>query len=119
MRHGVKLSKKQSSKIGEELKRMLNVLYASTIGNIQYVAQCTRLDVAYASSVSSRYQTRAGEAHWTVVKTVLKYQRRTKDIFLVYGSGELILEGYNDDTKGDSTMEAEYIAALEATMETV
>ncbi|KAL0282766.1 UNVERIFIED_CONTAM: hypothetical protein Sangu_2932700 [Sesamum angustifolium] len=96
MRYEVKLSNKQSSKTDEELKRMSNVLYALAIGNIQNVAQCTRLDVAYALSVSNRYQVRVGEAHWTVVKTVLKYQRRTKDIFLAYGSGELILEGYND-----------------------
>ncbi|KAL2249908.1 UNVERIFIED_CONTAM: Retrovirus-related Pol polyprotein from transposon RE1 [Sesamum indicum] len=66
----------------------------------------------------------------TTVKTILKYLRRTKDIFLVYGGGELILEGYNDtgfqsdevdaksqlgfDTTTDSTNQAEYIVALEA-----
>ncbi|KAL0311624.1 UNVERIFIED_CONTAM: Retrovirus-related Pol polyprotein from transposon TNT 1-94 [Sesamum calycinum] len=31
-----------------------------------------------------------------LVKTILKYLRRTKDMFLVYGGGELILEGYSD-----------------------
>ncbi|KAK4409340.1 Copia protein [Sesamum angolense] len=38
----------------------------------------------------------AGEAHWTAVKTILKYLRKTKDVFLVYGGGELILEGFRD-----------------------
>ncbi|KAL0347648.1 UNVERIFIED_CONTAM: Retrovirus-related Pol polyprotein from transposon TNT 1-94 [Sesamum calycinum] len=42
------------------------------------------------------YQACAGEAHWTVVKTILKYLRRTKDVFLVYGGGELVLEGFSD-----------------------
>ncbi|KAL0331735.1 UNVERIFIED_CONTAM: Secreted RxLR effector protein [Sesamum angustifolium] len=42
------------------------------------------------------YQACAWEAHWTVVKTILKYLRRTKDVFLVYDSGELILEGFSD-----------------------
>ncbi|KAL0342593.1 UNVERIFIED_CONTAM: Retrovirus-related Pol polyprotein from transposon RE2 [Sesamum calycinum] len=37
-----------------------------------------------------------GEAYWTVVKIILKYLRRTKDVFLVYGGGELILEGFSD-----------------------
>ncbi|KAK4389815.1 Retrovirus-related Pol polyprotein from transposon TNT 1-94 [Sesamum angolense] len=36
------------------------------------------------------------KAYWTAVKTILKYLRRTKDMFLVYGGGELILEGYTD-----------------------
>ncbi|KAL0294234.1 UNVERIFIED_CONTAM: hypothetical protein Sradi_6897200 [Sesamum radiatum] len=34
MRHGIKLSKKQSPKTDEELKRMLNIPYASAIGSI-------------------------------------------------------------------------------------
>ncbi|KAL0457788.1 UNVERIFIED_CONTAM: Retrovirus-related Pol polyprotein from transposon TNT 1-94 [Sesamum latifolium] len=36
------------------------------------------------------------EAHWSAVKSILKYLKRTKDMFLIYGGGELILEGYSD-----------------------
>ncbi|KAL0427785.1 UNVERIFIED_CONTAM: Retrovirus-related Pol polyprotein from transposon TNT 1-94 [Sesamum latifolium] len=96
MRHGIKLSKKQSPKTDEELKRMSNIPYASIVGSIQYVVQCTRPDVAYALSVTSRYQACAGEAHWGAVKSILKYLKRTKDMFLIYCGGELILEGYSD-----------------------
>ncbi|KAL0412132.1 UNVERIFIED_CONTAM: hypothetical protein Slati_3802900 [Sesamum latifolium] len=96
MRHGVQLSKKQSPKTDEEFKRMLDVAYASAVGSIQYVVQCAKSDVAYALSVMSRYQVCAGEAHWTTGKTILKYLKRTKDIFLVYGDGELILKSYSD-----------------------
>ncbi|KAL0440110.1 UNVERIFIED_CONTAM: hypothetical protein Slati_2494000 [Sesamum latifolium] len=96
MRQGIKLSKKQSPKTDEELKRMSNIPYASAVGSIQYVVQCTRPDVAYALSVTSRYQACAGEAHWGAVKSILKYLKRTKDMFLIYGGGELILEGYSD-----------------------
>ncbi|KAL0439387.1 UNVERIFIED_CONTAM: Retrovirus-related Pol polyprotein from transposon TNT 1-94 [Sesamum latifolium] len=110
MRHGIKLSNKQSPKTDEELKRMSNISYASAVGSIQ-----------------------------------------TKDIFLIYGGGELILEGYSDasfqsddddaksqsgfvfkfddgvvawksskqDTTADSTTEAEYIAASEAAKEAI
>ncbi|KAL0291145.1 UNVERIFIED_CONTAM: hypothetical protein Scaly_2648600 [Sesamum calycinum] len=42
------------------------------------------------------YQACAGEAHWSAVKTILKYLKMTKDTFLIYGSGELILGGYSD-----------------------
>ncbi|KAL0400387.1 UNVERIFIED_CONTAM: Retrovirus-related Pol polyprotein from transposon TNT 1-94 [Sesamum radiatum] len=96
MRHEIKLSKKKSSKTDEQLKRMSNILYASAIESIQYVVQCTKPDVAYALSVTSRYQACAGEAHWGAVKSILKYLRRTKDLFLIYGGGELILKGYSD-----------------------
>ena len=30
------------------------------------------------------------------VKNILKYLRRTKDVFLIYGDGDLIVEGYSD-----------------------
>ncbi|KAL0378437.1 UNVERIFIED_CONTAM: hypothetical protein Sradi_3149200 [Sesamum radiatum] len=96
IRHGTKLSKKQSPKIDEELKRMSNISYASTVGSIQYDVQCIRPDVGYALSVMSRYQACAGEAHWGAVKSILKYLKKTKDMFLIYGGGELILEGYSD-----------------------
>ncbi|KAL0445583.1 UNVERIFIED_CONTAM: hypothetical protein Slati_1686200, partial [Sesamum latifolium] len=96
VRHRVKLFKKQSLKTDEELRKMFDIPYASAVGSIQYVVQCTRPDVAFASSVTSKYQACAGEAHWTAVKIILKYLRRTKDMFLIYGGGELILEGYSD-----------------------
>ncbi|KAL0400329.1 UNVERIFIED_CONTAM: Retrovirus-related Pol polyprotein from transposon TNT 1-94 [Sesamum radiatum] len=93
----------QSSYIEKVLKRfkmehskMPNIPYASALESIQYAVQCTRPDVAYALSVTSRYQACAGEAHWGAVKSILKYLKRTKDMFLIYGGGELILEGYSD-----------------------
>ncbi|KAL0378622.1 UNVERIFIED_CONTAM: Retrovirus-related Pol polyprotein from transposon TNT 1-94 [Sesamum radiatum] len=76
---------------------MLMTSYSLTMTlSIQYVVQCTKPDVAYALSVTSRYHGCAEEAHWSAVKTILKYLKRTKDMFLIYGGGELILEGYND-----------------------
>ncbi|KAL0337648.1 UNVERIFIED_CONTAM: Retrovirus-related Pol polyprotein from transposon RE2, partial [Sesamum calycinum] len=64
-------------------------------------------DVAYALSVTSRYQSCAGEAHWSMVKTILKYLR---SYIFIYGSGQWILEGYSyasfqsddDDAKSQS-----------------
>ncbi|KAK4390406.1 Retrovirus-related Pol polyprotein from transposon TNT 1-94 [Sesamum angolense] len=98
MRHGVKLSKKQSPKTNEELKRMLDIPYASAVGNIQFAAQCTRPDIAYALSVISRYQ--------------------SGFVFKLNG-GVVAWKSSKQDTTADSTTEAEYIVASEAAKEAV
>ncbi|GJU40292.1 hypothetical protein Tco_1193249 [Tanacetum coccineum] len=36
-------------------------------------------------NITSHFQQNPGEPHWTTVKTILKYLRNTKDMFLVYG----------------------------------
>jgi hypothetical protein len=53
----------------------------------------------YALSVTSKYQSDYGEAHWTIVKNILKYLRRTKELFIVFGGEkEIIVTGYTDAT---------------------
>ena len=62
-----------------------------------YAMLCTRPDVSYALSVSSRYQSDPGLEHWAVVKNIIKYLRRTKDLLLLFGGDEeLIVNGYTD-----------------------
>ena len=56
---------------------------ASAIGSLMYAMLCTNV------SITSRYQSNPGIEHWNVVKNILKYLRRTKDLFLVYGGGDL------------------------------
>ena len=76
---------------------MSKIPYASAIGSIMYAMVCTRPDVAYALSMCSRYQSSPREAHWSAAKNILKYLRRTKDDFLIYGGDEkLIVYGYTD-----------------------
>lgn len=150
-RHGIHLSKDMSPKTPDERENMSKIPYASAIGSIMYSMLCTRPDISHAVSVTSRYQSNPGSEHWMAVKNILKYLRRTKDIFLVYGGGELRVDGYTDsdfqsdvddrkstsgyvftlnggaiswksckqDTTADSTTEAEYIAASEASKEAV
>ncbi|KAL0439914.1 UNVERIFIED_CONTAM: hypothetical protein Slati_2474400 [Sesamum latifolium] len=96
MRHRFKLFKTQYPKTDEENRKMCDIPYASAVDSIQYVVQCTRHDIAFALSVTSRYQACAREAYWTAIKTILKYLRRTQEMFLVYGDGELVLDEYSD-----------------------
>ncbi|PKI72262.1 hypothetical protein CRG98_007336 [Punica granatum] len=67
---------------------MAQVSYASTIGSLMYVMLCTRPDITYVVSVTSRYQSNPGLNHSTAVKNILKYLRRTKDMVLVYGGAK-------------------------------
>ena len=90
------LSKDMGPKTNEERQRMRSIPYASAIGSLMYAMLCTRPDIAYAVSVTSRYQANPGEKHWSAVKTILKYLRRTKDLILSYGSQELSIHGYSD-----------------------
>jgi hypothetical protein len=53
--------------------------------------------VSNALSLTSKYQCDPGIEHWTAVKNILRYQKRTKDMFLVYGGDEeLVVKGYVD-----------------------
>jgi hypothetical protein len=85
MLHGTTLSKTQSPAIDKDRKAMNKIPYASAIDPIMYGMLCTRPDVAHAISLTSRYQFDLSLEHWIVVKNILKYLRRTKDMFLVYG----------------------------------
>ena len=77
----VKLSKTQNLTMAEYKERMKVIPYASTIGSIMYAMLCTRPDVCIAISLAGRYQYNLGVDHWTTVKTILKYLKRTKDMF--------------------------------------
>ena len=94
MSHGTILSKTQCPSTTDEQKRMTEISYASAIGSIMYAMICTCPDVSFALSVTSRYQSCPGEGHWIAVKNILKYLRRTKDMFLVFvGEEELVVKG--------------------------
>ncbi|TYK23897.1 gag/pol protein [Cucumis melo var. makuwa] len=108
-RHGVTWSKEQCRKTPQVVEEMRHILYASAVGNLMYAMLCTRPDICYVVGIVNRYQFNPGLAHWTVIKTILKYLRRTRDYILIVKQGCII----------DSTMETEYVAACEAVKEVV
>ena len=115
---GVKLSKTQSPTMAEDRKKMKVIPYASAIGSIMYAMLCTRPDVCLAISIAGRYQSNPWLEHWTAVKNILQYLKRTKDMFLVYGGeNELVVNGYVDasfDTDpDDSKSQTRYVFFIE------
>ena len=78
---------------------------------------CTAHEVCLAISLAGRYQSNPGVDHWTAVKNILKYLKRTKEMFLVYGGDEeLVVKGYVDasfDTgPDDSKYQTGYVYVL-------
>ncbi|PKI50107.1 hypothetical protein CRG98_029503 [Punica granatum] len=58
-----------------------------------------------------------GERHWIAVNNILKYLRRTKEMFLVYGGEEeLVVRGYTNasfqSNKDDSRSQSGYVFSL-------
>ncbi|KAL8134002.1 hypothetical protein AgCh_009177 [Apium graveolens] len=92
--HGILISKDNCPKSLDDKGRMSKVPYASAIESVMYAMICTRPDVSYALIMLRRYQSNPGEGHWTSIKNILKYLKRTKDSFLVYGGDEkLVVKG--------------------------
>ncbi len=93
----MRLSKTQSPTTAVDREKMSSVPYASAVGSLMYAMLCTRPDIKLAISLVGRYQSDPGMEHWTAVKNILKYLKRTKEMFLVYGGDEeLAVKGYVD-----------------------
>ena len=81
----------------EEIEHMSRIFYALMIRSLMHVMLCTQPDIILAMSVTSRYQSNLSEEHWIAMKNILKYLRRTKDLFLIFGGApKLWIKGYID-----------------------
>ncbi|KAK1650545.1 hypothetical protein QYE76_068350 [Lolium multiflorum] len=68
-----------------------------------------------------RYQSDPGMEHWTAVKNIMKYLKRTKDMFLCYGGDqELVVTSYTDASwntdPDDSKSRSGYVFILNGVM---
>ena len=83
--------------------------YLRIIGNLMYIMNCTRPDIAYFVSKLSRYTSNPGEDHWKAIVRVLRYLKYTLNYGLHYTRYPAVLEGYSDanwisDTKDTKSM---------------
>ena len=84
------------------MDHMSKVPYASAIGSLMYAIMCTRLDIAHAIGVVSRYMSRPGKQYWEAVKWILRYLRGSIDTCLYFTGASLKLQGYvNADLAND------------------
>ena len=70
--------------------------YASILGSLMYVMNCTRPDIACAVSKLSRFTVSPNENHWKAMKRLLGYLKHTQDYALHDTEYPAVLEGYCD-----------------------
>ena len=68
---------------------------ALVVGSIKYAMLCTRPVVCLAMSLARGYNSDLGVDHRTSVKIILRYLKRTKEMFLGYGGDkEFVVRSY-------------------------
>ena len=68
---------------------MCMIPYASAIGLIIHAVLCIIPNISYALRVMSRCEFDQGDGHRVTIKDILYCLRRTKEIFLIKGDGDL------------------------------
>jgi hypothetical protein len=82
----IRLSKDMCPKTQIERDMIEMIPYTLVIGFIIYVMICTSPNVvSYALSITSRYQSNPSEIHWKIIKNIIKYLRRIKNVFFGIG----------------------------------
>ena len=69
MSSGITLSKSMCPKTQDGRTHMSTAPYASVIGSIMYTMLCTKPNVLYALSVTSRYHSDPGKGHCVMTRT--------------------------------------------------
>nr|GEU34695.1 hypothetical protein [Tanacetum cinerariifolium] len=111
-----------------ELKRMQNVPYASAVGSIMYAVRCTRPDVAFDQNITSRFQQNPGDIKRELrvscytdagyLTDVDDLKSQTGYVFILNG-GAIDWKSTKQSIFVTSSIEAEYIAAYDASKEAV
>ncbi|OAE21888.1 hypothetical protein AXG93_1998s1280 [Marchantia polymorpha subsp. ruderalis] len=93
-RRMLKLSQRQGA---VELKQ-----YQELMGSLNYLANCTRPDIAQAVGLLSRFLHAPTTEHAAASKSVLRYLAGIKDLWIVYSGSDTIMKGFCDaDFAGD------------------
>lgn len=101
----IKYSSNMCPKSTEEKAAMADKPYNELLGSLQFIANLTRPDIAYAINLLSRFKVNPGNQHWEGAKHIIRYLKGTKDQGIIYGgsrSENTNLLAYSDaDWAGD------------------
>ncbi|GBN39235.1 Retrovirus-related Pol polyprotein from transposon TNT 1-94 [Araneus ventricosus] len=76
--------------------------YRELIGSLNYLAVCSRPDIAYSISKLSQYLTCYDKSHWLAAKRVLRYLKKTINYGLVFELDDKVVYEYSDSDWGNS-----------------
>ena len=75
--------------------QLINILYASLIGSINYCATFTQPDISYAVHKCAQFISNPTNNHWQAAKRILRYLTCTKDSGILYKSHGTRITGYS------------------------
>ncbi|GJX64494.1 hypothetical protein Tco_0298837 [Tanacetum coccineum] len=125
MREKLRLSKSQGASTHAELKRMQNVPYASAVGSIMYAVRCTRPDVTNTKDMFLVYRGDIKRELRVSCYTNARYLADADDLksqtgyLFVLNGGVVDWKSAKQSIFATSSVEAEYIAAYDASKEAV
>ena len=83
---------------------------------MRYATNCTRLDIAYAVGVLSRFTSKPSKDYWLTIEQVMRYLIGTKSYGLFYKKYLAVIETFSDadwnNLSGDSFSTTSYIFNL-------
>lgn len=101
----IKYSNNMCPKSAKEIAEMVEKPYNELLGSLQFVANLTRPDVAYAVNLLSRFKANPGNQHWEGAKHIVRYLKGTCSHGIVYSglrSKDADILAYSDaDWAGD------------------
>jgi len=98
----IKITRDMDPNSEGEREEMKNRPYRELIGGLNYLANATRPDIAFAASTLSRFCNDPGRTHWLLAKHVLRYLKGTKRYGINYIKNSEDVTGYTDsDWAGD------------------
>ncbi|KAF7368162.1 Transcription factor [Mycena venus] len=102
---GARLTREFCPKTEEEIGDMRDVPYRAVVGSLIWIANHTRADIAYATSLLSQFLANPGRVHWEAAKHVVRYLKGTRDKRLTFGKTPDRLAGYSDSSWGSEALD--------------
>lgn len=94
----VRLSKEQCPKLKEEIEECSRIPFREAVGSLLFVATVTRPDILYAVNQASQFLTNWGQEHWTALKKIMRYLKKTVEYGITFSksNGNCKVIGYTD-----------------------